>query len=70
MSQDKRGAWKVDFTLPPTDKRRWVSNMHATVVAENLERVVQVMIERYPNCTLVAIHRVGSEREVIIDDGS
>lgn len=65
----ERAAWKVDFTLPRTEDRRWVQNKNVTVVTESLERVVKIMRDHYPDCTLVAIHRVGSERQVIVDNG-
>ena len=65
-----QAAWKVDFTLPPNDTWRWTRNMNATVVAATLERVVCVVKDRYPESTLVAIHRVGSERQVIVDEAA
>lgn len=64
----ERAAWKVDFTLPPTEDRRWTTNHNATVVAHSLERAVEVVREHHPSCTLVAIHRVGSERQVLVDE--
>ncbi|HEY7413917.1 MAG TPA: hypothetical protein VH593_01895 [Ktedonobacteraceae bacterium] len=64
----ERAAWKVDFTDPPKEERKWVVNRNVTVIAATLERVVELVLEMYPGCTLIAIHRVGSERTVIVDD--
>jgi len=62
-----RAAWKVDFVIPPEGTKRWRQNLNATVVAVTLERVAEVMREKYPTCVLIAVHRVGSERQVIVD---
>jgi hypothetical protein len=65
-TDEKRFTWRVEFTEPPTDRRRWVRNRNATVVAASMERAIDAWRERYPECTLIKVFRDQHIEDVIL----
>ena len=60
--------WAVEVTEPPTENRQWARPRRYLVVAETLEKAVELTTRRHPNVTLIKVIRDRNVDDVFLSE--
>lgn len=69
MSEIESSVFLVQFSspyIPEGSSKPWNRNYDIMVIAPSLERAVAAVRERYPEATLHAVNRRGTEKTVMV----
>lgn len=68
MSDPVISLFRVEYTIPPDEKYRYIQNRQSSVLTTDVNRAIEVVMAKFDTATIHAVHRLSSRNDLIIID--